>query len=62
MTKNDRKNEIDEVVKVYFDIFEDDLGFCSLYVEKTDEEAMKRLEMNFKYFKAGFLFANMDKK
>lgn len=62
MAKNDKKSKIDEIVKEYFDIFEDDLGFSSSYVEDDDKEVWERMKMNFEYFKAGFLFANIDTK
>ena len=62
MAKNDKKIKIDEIVKVYFEIFEEDLGFSSLYNDIPNEEVNKTMQKNFKYFKAGFLFANIDIK
>ena len=56
------ENKVDEIIRVYFDIFEDDLGFSGSYFEDDDEEVRERMKMNYKYFKAGFLFANMDNK
>lgn len=58
----ENNNEIDRVVWEYFNIFEEDLGFSSLYEEETTKKIKKRLKMNFKYFKAGFLFASIDSK
>ena len=62
MAKNDKKSKIDEIVKGYFEIFEEDLGFSSLYNDIPNEEVNKTMQKNFKYFKAGFLFANIDIK
>ena len=63
MAKNDKKSKIDEIVKGYFEIFEEDLGFSSLYSDNlTDEEVTETIQRNFEYFKAGFLFANIDTK
>ena len=60
MKKNN--NELDKIIREYFNIFEEDLGFSSIYVEDNDKKIIERMKMNFKYFKAGFLFANIDKK
>lgn len=57
-----KKNEIDEIVNEYFNIFEEDLGFSAFYEEETDKEVRKRMKENFKYFKAGFLLANIHVK
>ena len=53
-------NKIDEMIREYFNIFEEDLGFSSFYEEERKEDIDKRMEKNFKYFKAGFLFANIN--
>lgn len=57
-----KKNKIDKHVRRYFNILEEELGFSGLYEENTDESIAERVEMNYKYFKAGFLFANIDIK
>lgn len=57
-----KNNEIDKIINEYFNLFEEDLGFSSFYEEERKEDIDKRMKMNFKYFKAGFLFANIDNK
>ena len=48
MKKNN--NEIDKIIREYFNIFEEDLGFSSIYVEDNDKKIIERMKMNFKYF------------
>jgi hypothetical protein len=50
MAKNDKKSKIDEIVKGYFEIFEEDLGFSSLYNDIPNEEVNKTMQKNFKYW------------
>ena len=57
-----KNNEIDKIINEYFNIFEEDLGFSAFYDEESEEEVRERIKRNFKYFKAGFLFANIDTK
>ena len=60
MAKNNKKSEIDEIVNEYFQILEEDLGLSYIYQDLPDNEVNKRMKENFKYFKAGFLFANIN--
>jgi len=55
-------NKINEMIREYFNIFEEDLGFSSFYEEERKEDIDKRMEKNFKYFKGGFLLANINEK
>ena len=62
-----KKNEIDKIeriIKGYFNELEEEFGYSEKYYENdiSDEEMIKRMKMNFEYFKAGFLFANIDIK
>lgn len=45
MKKNN--NEIDKIIREYFNIFEEDLGFSSIYVEDNDKKNNRKNENEF---------------
>lgn len=59
MKKKLNQNSIDRIVSIYFNELEEELGFNLFYKDLSDEEIKKRMKMNFKYFKAGFLMSHM---
>ena len=55
-----KKNEIDKMIMQYFNELSSDYGLDKLYSsELTEEEITEKQDIVFKYFKAGFLFANI---
>ena len=53
-------NELDRMIMQYFNELSSDYGLDKLYSEDPkQEEISEKMDIVFKYFKAGFLFANI---
>ena len=53
-------NELDKMIMQYFNELSDDYGLKELYSpEFAEDEVNEKMEIVFKYFKAGFLFASI---
>ena len=58
--KMKKYNELDKMIMQYFNELSDDYGLKELYSsELSEEEITEKQDIVFKYFKAGFLFANI---
>lgn len=56
-------DEIERIIRNYFNELEEEFGYGHKYYDDIpDDEIIKQMEVNFKYFKAGFLLANIDNK
>ena len=53
-------NELDKMIMQYFNELSSDYGLDQLYsTEPEQEEISEKMDIVFKYFKAGFLYASI---